>query len=44
MTIAYVKKGEGKKYKQKLDKPFEVTFKKAVYSDPNEKKKHFNLG
>jgi len=32
MTIAYVKKGTGKKYKKKLDTPFEVRFNKAVYS------------
>ena len=32
MTIAYVKPGEGKKYKRKLREPFEVTFDKGVYS------------
>ena len=44
MTIAYVKRGEGKKYVQKLDKPFEVTFRQAVYSNPEHKKKYFDLG
>ena len=32
ITIAYVKKGEGKKYVQKLKKPFELTFDEATYS------------
>ena len=32
MTIAYVKKGAGKKYKKKLDEPFEIRFNKGVYS------------
>lgn len=32
MTIAYVKPGTGKKYKKKLEEPFEVTFDKGVYS------------
>ncbi len=32
MTIAYVKKGCGKKYAGKLEKPFEVVFDTAVYS------------
>jgi len=39
MTIAYVKPGEGKKYKRKLRDPFDVTFTRGVYSfheDPNE--------
>jgi len=37
MTIAYVKKGEGKKYIQKV-KPFKVKFDKAVYSYNKNKK------
>ena len=41
MTIAYVKKGTGKKYKKKLNEPFDVRFVKGVYSyhkdDPDEK-------
>jgi len=32
MTIAYVKKGEAKKYAKKLDESFEVTFTRGVYS------------
>lgn len=32
MTLAYVKKGEGKKYKKKLREPFQITFTKGVYS------------
>ena len=32
MTIAYVKPGTGKKYKRRLQKPFNVIFDKAVYS------------
>jgi len=32
MTLSYVKPGLGKKYKRKLEEPFEVTFTKAVYS------------
>lgn len=32
MTIAYVKKGKGKKYEKKLEEPFEVTFTRGVYS------------
>lgn len=43
MTIAYVKKGKGKTYAQKI-RPFEVTFRRAVYSDPNYDKKYFDLG
>lgn len=38
MTIAYVKPGQGKKYKRKLREPFDVTFTRGVYSfheDPN---------
>lgn len=42
LTIAYVKKGEAKKYAQKV-KPFKVTFKQAVYSNPNSRKKYFDL-
>ena len=32
MTLAYVKKGEAKKYVKTLDEPFEVTFIRGVYS------------
>jgi predicted GNAT family acetyltransferase len=32
MTIAYVKPGEGEKYKRELREPFQVTFTKGVYS------------
>lgn len=32
MTIAYVKPGTGKKYKKKLNNPFEVEFIRGVYS------------
>lgn len=43
MTIAYVKKGEGKKYAQKV-KPFKVLFNTAIYSTPTEEKQIFDLG
>jgi 2'-5' RNA ligase len=45
MTIAYVKPGEGIKYKRKLRDPFEVTFTKGVYSwhenpeDPDDRRR-----
>jgi len=42
MTIAYVKKGEGKKYVQKIE-PFKVLFNKSMYSYKDEKK-IFDLG
>lgn len=42
ITIAYVKKGEGKKYVQKI-KPFKVKFNRAVYSYPGYNKKYFDL-
>ena len=42
MTIAYVKKGTGKKYEQKI-KPFNVVFNKAAYSSPGKNKKYFDL-
>ena len=42
MTIAYVKKGEGKKYSQKV-KRFHVKFNKALYSSPNHNKKIIDL-
>lgn len=32
ITIAYVKSGQGKKYKKKLDEPFKIRFSKGVYS------------
>jgi hypothetical protein len=32
ITIAYVKKGTGKKYKKKLDNSFKVRFNKGIYS------------
>jgi len=32
VTLAYVKKGLGKKYAKKLDEPFEIKFHKGVYS------------
>jgi len=35
MTIAYVKPGEGKKYKRTLRDPFDVTFTNGVYSYHN---------
>jgi hypothetical protein len=36
MTIAYVKKGEGKKYQKTLEEPLKYTFDIGVYSDhPN---------
>ena len=42
MTIAYVKKGKGKMYAQKIE-PFTVTFNQAVYSSPDFRKKYFEL-
>lgn len=35
-TIAYVKKGTGKKYKQELDEPFILKFKEVKYSYPSD--------
>jgi 2'-5' RNA ligase len=32
ITLAYVKKGLGKKYVQNLEKPFDLVFDKAIYS------------
>jgi len=43
LTIAYLKKGEGKKYIQKLIEPFEINFNEAVYSDHLYNKKYFKL-
>lgn len=42
MTIAYVKKGEGKKYVEKI-KPFKVKFNVGFYSSPEYDKKYFKL-
>ena len=42
MTLAYVKKGEGKKYTQGVE-PFEVTFNEGTYSVPDEEKQHYDL-
>jgi hypothetical protein len=42
MTIAYVKKGEGNKYAQKVES-FDVIFNEAIYSFKDEKK-IFDLG
>jgi len=36
ITIGYVKKGEGKKYKKKLDNSFKIRLNKGVYSCHNE--------
>jgi 2'-5' RNA ligase len=43
LTICYVKKGEGKKYIQKLEDPIEINFNEGVYSDPDYSKKYFKL-
>lgn len=43
MTIAYVKRGEGKKYAKKVES-FTVTFRQGVYSSPTYDKKYFDLG
>jgi 2'-5' RNA ligase len=43
MTLAYVKKGEGKKYIEKFKDPIVFTFNKAVYSDAERKHKTFKL-
>lgn len=43
MTISYVKKGEGKKYKEKFKEPVKFTFNKGVYSDYEFNKKFFKL-
>jgi 2'-5' RNA ligase len=43
MTISYVKKGKAKKYAQKLEKSFKVTFNKGIYSSPGCNKKYFDL-
>ena len=42
-TIAYVKKGEGKKYKRLLKDPIKIKFDKGVYSDPDYRKSYFDL-
>lgn len=36
VTIAFVKKGKGKKYKQKLEEPFIATLNEIEYSYPSE--------
>ncbi|NJO91097.1 MAG: 2'-5' RNA ligase family protein [Chloroflexia bacterium] len=41
MTIAYVKAGEGKKYKRILPKGIKFTFDRGVYSDPDYRQKLF---
>ena len=43
MTIAYVKKGEGKKYAKLFDKPLNLTGGKIVYSDGNKNKTEWDL-
>ena len=43
MTIAYVKKGLGKKYLKKFNKSFYVNFTKIVYSNPEYKKIYYNI-
>jgi 2'-5' RNA ligase len=43
LTIAYVKPGEGKKYKRKLDEPLSLKVNKVVYSDVDYNKKYFTL-
>lgn len=43
MTLCYVKKGEGKKYKRILKKPINFKFKQGVYSEPDGKKNYFDL-
>lgn len=42
MTLAYVKKGQGKKYIKPI-KPFKVNFNTAFYSSPEYEKKYFKL-
>ena len=43
MTIAYVKKGEGKKYKRIFPKALKFEFDRGVYSDPDYRKNYFDL-
>ncbi len=43
MTIAYVRRGEGKKYRRILKKPIKFKFTTGVYSDPDYKKSYFDL-
>ena len=43
MTIAYVKKGKGKKYRRILKKSLKFQFDKGVYSDPKYRKNYFDL-
>jgi 2'-5' RNA ligase len=43
ITLAYVKKGCGKKYGLKLEEPIEITFDRGVYSDWEHKKRYFDL-
>ena len=44
MTLAYVKKGAGEKYKQIFDQKPKLTMGKIVYSDVNKSKTNWNLG
>jgi len=43
MTIAYVRRGEGKKYRRILKSPLKFKFTQGVYSDPNYRKSYFDL-
>jgi len=43
MTIAYVRAGEGRKYRKLLKTPIKISFKKGVYSDPDYRKSYFDL-
>lgn len=43
MTICYVKKGEGKKYKRILKEPITIKFNQGVYSEPDDRKTYFDL-
>jgi 2'-5' RNA ligase len=43
ITLSYVKKGKGKKYKEKLKKPIKFILDKAVYSGSDYNKDRFKL-
>jgi 2'-5' RNA ligase len=43
MTLAYVKKGEGKKYVQKFKKPIKIKTSNIIYSTKDRKKTKFSL-
>ena len=43
MTVAYVKKGKGPKYRKRFKYPINFKFNKGVYSEPDYRKSYFDL-